>query len=102
MPKSPKARRVPPLAAPVRLGWCCLRCLIRRGINIGSALLRGLGGGGRLHRVATCRGLGHGGGATVAVGASRAGAAAGTLGGSGTGGTVAAAATGDASAGRGL
>src|SRR6478735_9285161 len=34
MPKSPKASFVPPLAAPVRLGWCCLRCLTRRGINM--------------------------------------------------------------------
>ena len=34
MPKSPKASSVPPLAAPVRLGWCCLRCLTLRGINM--------------------------------------------------------------------
>ena len=29
-----KVTRVPPLAAPVRLGWCCLRCLTLRGINM--------------------------------------------------------------------
>src|SRR3954469_8951226 len=34
MPKSPKASFVPPLAAPVRFGWCCLRCLTRRGISM--------------------------------------------------------------------
>src|SRR5665647_3344868 len=34
MPKSPKAILVPPVAAPERPGWCCLRCLTRRGINI--------------------------------------------------------------------
>src|SRR5215212_2793965 len=33
MPYSPKASLVPPLAAPVRLGWCCLRNLILRGTN---------------------------------------------------------------------
>src|SRR3954447_12152211 len=37
MPKSPKASSVPPLAAPVRLGWCCLRCLTLRGINMAQA-----------------------------------------------------------------
>src|SRR3546814_14804607 len=36
-PNSPKLRLVPPLAAPVRLGWCCLRCLTRRGINMAQA-----------------------------------------------------------------
>src|SRR6478735_1751442 len=41
MPKSPKASVVPPLAAPRRLGWCCLRCLTRRGINMRSGLLSG-------------------------------------------------------------
>src|SRR5690349_14666029 len=50
MPKSPKASEVPPLAVPRRLGWCCLRCLTRRGINMRSGLLSGarcsLGGGG--------------------------------------------------------
>src|SRR4051812_38893203 len=39
MPYSPKVTRVPPLAAPERPGWCCLRCLTRRGMSIGSALL---------------------------------------------------------------
>src|SRR5215210_5838435 len=57
MAKSPKLIAVPPLAAPDRLGWCCLRCLTRRGINMGSAPLfrsrgvlgtRGLGRGGAL------------------------------------------------------
>src|SRR5262249_37757842 len=33
MPYSPKVTRVPPLAAPVRPGWCCLRCLTLRGIS---------------------------------------------------------------------
>src|SRR3954452_9562469 len=47
MPYSPKVTRVPPLAAPDRVGWCCLRCLTRRGINIGSALLCGRGSGAR-------------------------------------------------------
>src|SRR4051812_6064738 len=45
MPYSPKTTFVPPLAAPERPGWCCLRCLTRRGMSIGSALL-GSGGGG--------------------------------------------------------
>src|SRR3954453_10476970 len=45
MPKSPKATWVPPLAAPERLGWCCLRCLTRRGISMRSGL-RVLGRGG--------------------------------------------------------
>src|SRR5437763_8736632 len=51
MPYSPKTTLVPPLAAPDRPGWCCLRCLTRRGISIGSALL-GCGGCrlGRLRR----------------------------------------------------
>src|SRR3954447_25361238 len=35
MPHSPKVTRVPPLAGPERFGWCCLRCLTRRGISIG-------------------------------------------------------------------
>src|SRR5881394_1234484 len=64
MPYSPKVTRVPPLAAPLLFGWCCLRCLTRRGISIGSALLgcgcgrrsrwlggNGLGCHGRLHRL---------------------------------------------------
>src|SRR5919199_534027 len=36
---SPKLIAVPPLAAPDRLGWCCLRCLTRRGINMRSGPL---------------------------------------------------------------
>src|SRR3954449_8294443 len=50
MPYSPNVTRVPPLAGPERFGWCCLRCLTRRGISIGSALLgrAGLGGLGCL------------------------------------------------------
>src|SRR4051812_50133661 len=35
MQYSPKVTRVPPLAAPRRPGWCCLRCLPRRGISMG-------------------------------------------------------------------
>src|SRR6188472_583135 len=92
MPKSPKASLVPPLAAPVRLGWCCLRCFVLRGISMTSALLSGglgsargrcrsLGGRGRrglgLHRaVAPLRAL-------AAVGA------VGTLGATATGRAVA-------------
>src|SRR6478672_7292493 len=61
MPKSPKASDVPPLAVPRRLGWCCLRCLTRRGISMRSGLLsgargrlgRGLGGLGARSAVAT-------------------------------------------------
>src|SRR5437868_4072105 len=49
-PYSPNVTRVPPLAAPDRLGWCCLRCLTRLGMSIGSGLRSGLarrrGGGG--------------------------------------------------------
>src|SRR5215203_4201482 len=45
MAYSPKLIDVPPLALPERLGWCCLRCLTRRGMSIGSApLLVGRGG----------------------------------------------------------
>ena len=33
-PHSPKLTSVPPFAAPERPGWCCLRCLTRRGINM--------------------------------------------------------------------
>jgi len=32
--KSPNATCDPPFVAPLRDGWCCLRCLTRRGINI--------------------------------------------------------------------
>src|SRR3954466_11283610 len=49
---SPKLIAVPPLAAPDRLGWCCLRCLTRRGISMVSGLRvlgrGGLGGSGAL------------------------------------------------------
>src|SRR6187402_3362502 len=34
MPNSPKLTFVPPVAWPLRPGWCCLRCLTLRGINI--------------------------------------------------------------------
>src|SRR6476661_801448 len=34
MPYSPKLTDVPPLAMPRCLGWCCLRCLTLRGINM--------------------------------------------------------------------
>src|SRR4051812_5643285 len=34
MPYSPNVTRVPPLAEPCRSGWCCLRCLTRRGMSI--------------------------------------------------------------------
>src|SRR5215470_1273257 len=34
MPYSPNATRVPPVAAPVRCGRCCLRCATLRGISI--------------------------------------------------------------------
>src|SRR3954468_16039088 len=64
MPKSPKASLVPPLAAPVRFGWCCLRCLTLRGINIRSALPIGCGDGhGR--RLSGCGCLGRRSGAPV-------------------------------------
>src|SRR5450759_4623623 len=44
MPNSPKASLVAPLASPLRFGWCCLRCLTRRGINMsGSCGFRGRG-----------------------------------------------------------
>src|SRR5215469_14103907 len=39
MPYSPKATLVPPFAVPERSGRCCLRCLVRRGISMTSALL---------------------------------------------------------------
>src|SRR3954469_18235481 len=54
MAYSPKLISVPPLARPERLGWCCLRCLTRRGMSMASGPLfrrangvrcRGLGGG---------------------------------------------------------
>src|SRR6476469_2381481 len=46
MPYSPNATVVPPVAAPERPGWCCLRCLTRRGISISA--LRSGGGSRRL------------------------------------------------------
>src|ERR671912_436225 len=39
MAYSPKLISVPPLARPERLGWCCLRCLTRRGISMASGPL---------------------------------------------------------------
>src|SRR5215472_2901397 len=58
MPYSPKATRVPPLAAPVRLGRCCLRCAVLRGMSISALLARGR--------------LGHGGSAGRLIGTARA------------------------------
>src|SRR3954468_8932348 len=34
MPYSPNATLVPPEAMPLRLGWCCLRCLTLRGTSM--------------------------------------------------------------------
>src|ERR1700730_9888295 len=34
MPYSPNVTFVPPLAIPLRRGWCCLRCLTLRGISM--------------------------------------------------------------------
>src|SRR3712207_7087059 len=45
MAYSPKLISVPPLARPERLGWCCLRCLTRRGISTVSDPLLGRRGG---------------------------------------------------------
>src|SRR5690625_1216690 len=45
MPKSPKVICVPPLARPVRLGWCCLRCLVRRGMSMAQASVSGAAAG---------------------------------------------------------
>src|SRR3954447_3344838 len=36
---SPKLIAVPPLALPPRSGWCCLRCLTRRGMSMASGPL---------------------------------------------------------------
>src|SRR5918997_11475 len=45
MAYSPKLISVPPLARPERLGWCCLRCLTRRGIStVSDPLLSRRGG----------------------------------------------------------
>src|SRR3712207_1334657 len=57
MAYSPKLISVPPLARPERLGWCCLRCLTRRGISTVSDPLLGRRGGVLRGRV-----LGRGGG----------------------------------------
>src|ERR1700712_6074056 len=60
MPNSPNVTAVPPLAAPERPGWCCLRCLTLRGMSmsallcvrcgLGRALDRGVGTGDRVQR----------------------------------------------------
>src|SRR5688572_23156180 len=59
MANSPKLIAAPPLALPPRSGWCCLRCLTRRGMSMVSALRllvgRRLGRGGL-----DSGGLGHG------------------------------------------
>src|SRR6478752_555516 len=88
MPKSPNASVVPPLAAPRRLGWCCLRCLTRRGINMRSGLLSGArcGLGSRSRRSL--------GGALGARSAVAARATARTLAATGVGTTAAAGGTG--------
>src|SRR6476469_4269626 len=88
MPKSPNASDVPPLAAPVRLGWCCLRCLTRRGINMRSGLLSGArsGLGRSLGRLGAGRAVATRA-AARAVGATRGGATA-TTGGTGAGGLL--------------
>src|SRR5512141_3107142 len=38
MPYSPNETVVPPVAWPLRPGWCCLRCLTLRGINMALGL----------------------------------------------------------------
>src|SRR6476661_239591 len=88
MPKSPNASDVPPLAAPLRLGWCCLRCLTRRGINMRSGLLSGArsGLGRSLGRLGAGRAVATGA-AAGAVGATRGGTTAAT-GGTGAGGLL--------------
>src|SRR6478672_2990625 len=97
MPKSPNASDVPPLAAPVRLGWCCLRCLTRRGINMRSGLLSGarsglgrslgrLGARGAVAARATARAVGAtGGGTATATGGTGAGGLLGLALGTGAG-----------------
>src|SRR5919107_3056787 len=57
MAYSPKLISVPPLARPERFGWCCLRCLTRRGISTVSDPLLSRRGGVLRGRV-----LGRGGG----------------------------------------
>src|SRR5919107_3259218 len=62
MAYSPKLIWVPPLARPERLGWCCLRCLTRRGISTVSDPLLGRRGGVLRGRVlGRSGGLGAGG-----------------------------------------
>src|SRR3712207_9029499 len=56
MAYSPKLISVPPLARPERLGWCCLRCLTRRGISTVSDPLLGRRGGVLRGRVLGRRG----------------------------------------------
>src|SRR3954451_734375 len=60
MPNSPNVTAVPPLAAPLRPGWCCLRCLTLRGMSISSALLGGRGVRVRSVRVRSVTGRGVG------------------------------------------
>src|SRR6476660_9678744 len=74
MPHSPKETFVPPFAAPERPGWCCLRCLTRRGINMSGLLSLSAGSGSRgLGLGGGCCGSGLGGGAlrTLATSAGR-------------------------------
>ena len=60
MPNSPNATPVPPLAAPWRSGWCCLRCLTLRGISMGQPSCSGVSAARR-------GGLGDRGASTAAV-----------------------------------
>src|SRR5215213_2882740 len=98
MPKSPKASLVPPLAAPVRLGWCCLRCLVLRGISMTSALLSG-GLGSARGRCRSLGGRGRRGGAGRSLGRRGLGP---TLAAVGAVATLGATATGRAAAVAGL
>src|ERR1700712_1078340 len=52
MPNSPNVTAVPPLAAPERPGWCCLRCLTLRGMSMSALLCVRCGLGRTLDRVA--------------------------------------------------
>src|SRR5580698_9998266 len=54
MPNSPNVTLVPPVAAPVRCGRCCLRCLTLRGISMLVLRLRWRFGG--CCRCGGCRG----------------------------------------------
>src|SRR5579875_3780161 len=56
IPYSPKVTWVPPLAAPWRFGWCCLRCLTRRGISMSRSAPLGWCGLGRRRRLGRLRG----------------------------------------------